>query len=369
MEVLDWVFLGNTLRAWAMGLLSGAGTLLVLLLARRILVARLGKLAARTTNRLDDLVVELIRRTRTLFLATLALWPAQAALSLSPRALEVVHVVTVIALAIQAGIWGTVAIAQALGGRARDLREQDPAAATTLTAVTVLLRLVLWALLLLLALDNLGFNVSTLVAGLGIGGVAVALATQNVLSDILASLSIVLDKPFVVGDFIIVGDLMGSVEYVGLKTTRVRSLWGEQIIFSNADLLGSRIRNYKRMAERRVVFKIGVTYQTTHAQLGKLGGMLKEIVSSVDGTRFDRAHFATYDDSSLGFEVVYYVLTPDYNRYMDIQQQINLAIYQRFAQEGVEFAYPTRTLFLESADGAQDPDGTGDRGGRLQLSK
>ena len=185
-------------------------------------------------------------------------------------------------------------------------------------------------------------------AGLGIGGVAIALATQSILGDLFASLSIVLDRPFVVGDFIVVGDLMGTVEHVGLKTTRVRSLSGEQLVFSNADLLGSRIRNFKRMAERRIVFAVGVTYQTPAAKLDQIAGVLREIATAAPGVRFDRAHLRSFDDSAITFEVVYYVLDPDYNRYMDTQQRINLAIFRQFEAEGIEFAYPTRTVFVRN---------------------
>jgi small-conductance mechanosensitive channel len=233
------------------------------------------------------------------------------------------------------------------------LRQEDPAGATTLTALTVLARIGLWAALLLLALDNVGIDITTLVAGLGIGGVAIALATQNILGDLFASLSIVLDKPFVVGDFIIVGDLLGTVEHVGLKTTRVRSLSGEQLVFSNADLLGSRIRNYKRMVERRIVFSLGVTYQTSEEQLASIPGMLRGIIAAEPGVRFDRAHFKEYGDSALTFEVVYFVLDPDYNVYMDTQERINFAIFRRFAGDGIDFAYPTRTVHLHPA-GATD---------------
>ena len=195
-------------------------------------------------------------------------------------------------------------------------------------------------------LDNLGFNITALVASLGIGGIAVALAVQNILGDIFASLSIALDKPFVIGDFIIVEDVLGTVEYIGLKTTRLRSLSGEQIVFSNVDLLKSRIRNYKRMFERRVVFTIGVVYQTAHATLERIPALVRSIVEQQPKTRFDRAHFKEYGDSALVFEVVYFVLDSDYNIYMDIQQAINLAIFRRFQVKGIEFAYPTRTLHV-----------------------
>jgi len=197
-----------------------------------------------------------------------------------------------------------------------------------------------------MALDNLGIDVTALVAGLGIGGVAVALAVQNVLGDLFASLSIILDKPFVIGDFLVIGEYMGSVEYVGLKTTRVRSLSGEQLVFSNSDLLKSRIRNYGRMYERRVVFNIGVTYDTPRELLKRIPGMIRAAVEAQDKTRFDRSHFMKYGDYALQFETVYYVLSPDYNVYMDIQQAIYLIIHEDFEQNHIDFAYPTQTLIV-----------------------
>ena len=199
---------------------------------------------------------------------------------------------------------------------------------------------------MLLALDNMGVDISTLVTGLGVGGVAVALAVQNVLGDLFASLSIVLDKPFVIGDFLAVGDLVGNVEQIGLKTTRVRSLSGEQLIFSNADLLQSRIKNYGRMMQRRILFTIGVTYQTPREKLENIPTILREAIESQKNVRFDRSHFARYGDFSINFESVYFVTVPTYNTYMDTQQAINLRIHERFEQEGIEFAYPTQTLFL-----------------------
>ena len=210
-----------------------------------------------------------------------------------------------------------------------------------------------WCIGVLVALDNLGIDVTALITGLGIGGVAIALATQNILGDLFASLSIMLDKPFVVGDFIRSGDHLGTVERIGLKTTRLRSLTGEQLIFSNNDLLQSRLRNYKRMAERRVLFRIGVTYQTPAGQLEAIPMMVRGIIESVGTVRVDRAHFAAFGDSSYDFEFVYYVLSPDYNVYMDVQQAINLTIVRAFERERIEFAYPTRTLFLQ-----REPDAT-----------
>ena len=173
-----------------------------------------------------------------------------------------------------------------------------------------------------------------------------ALAAQNVLGDLLASLAIVLDRPFVVGDFVVFGDKMATVERVGIKTTRLRSLSGEELVCSNADLLASRIHNYKRMAERRTVFTIGVTYQTAPEKVEALPAILREIVEGQERVRFDRAHFKSYGDSALNYEVVYWMLDPDYNLFMDTQQAINFAIYRRLQEEGIEFAYPTRTVHL-----------------------
>jgi len=177
---------------------------------------------------------------------------------------------------------------------------------------------------------------------------------QNVLGDLFASLSIVLDKPFAVGDFLIIDEHMGAVEHVGLKTTRIRSLSGEQLVFSNSDLLKSRIRNYGRMFERRVVFKFAVTYQTPRDKLKIIPQIVRESILELDKVRFDRAHFQAYGASSLDFEIVYYVLAPDYNLYMDIQQAINLRIHERFEQEGIDFAYPTQTVYVHRVDGEQE---------------
>ena len=146
---------------------------------------------------------------------------------------------------------------------------------------------------------------------------------------------------------------MGSVEHIGLKTTRVRSLSGEQLIFSNSDLLNSRIRNYGRMYERRVVFNIGVTYDTSRELLRRIPGMIRAAVEARDQTRFDRSHFMKYGDYALQFETVYYVLSPDYNIYMDIQQAIYLAIHEAFEQNRIEFAYPTQTLYVSAP--SQEP--------------
>jgi len=224
--------------------------------------------------------------------------------------------------------------------------DDDADSATSIAALGFVVKLAIWAVVILIALDNLGVDITALIAGLGIGGIAIALAVQSVLSDLFASLSIIVDKPFVIGDFIVVGDQMGNVERIGLKTTRVRSLSGEQIVFSNSDLLSSRVRNYKRMYERRIVFGFGVLYETPTDVVAAIPSMVREIVERQMNVRFDRCHFRSFGNSALDFETVYYVDVPDYNVYMDTQQAINLGIMRAFEVEGIEFAYPTQTLYV-----------------------
>ena len=231
--------------------------------------------------------------------------------------------------------------------REKQLKE-DAGAVAAMDVVSFLLKIGIWTTVFLLTLDNLGVNITALLAGLGVGGIAVALAAQNIISDLFASLSIVLDRPFVLGDFLNIDEHYGNVEKVGLKTTRIRSLSGEQLVFSNNDLLSSRIRNYGQMTERRIVFSIGVVYGTPFTELEKIPKLIEDIIVKQELARFDRSHFQRYGAYSLDFETVYYVESSDYKLYMDIQQSVNLEIYRRFAEAGIEFAYPTQTLFVNS---------------------
>ncbi|MBD3245574.1 MAG: mechanosensitive ion channel [Candidatus Omnitrophica bacterium] len=225
--------------------------------------------------------------------------------------------------------------------------EQGTLMQKSLQGIMRLIKVLIWVFAVIFLLDNLGYNVSTVVAGLGIGGVAVALAAQTVLGDLFSYFAILFDRPFELGDFIITGDYLGVIEHIGIKTTRIRSLGGEQLIFSNTDLTNSRIRNYKRMERRRVVFKFGVTYETPLERLKEIPPAVEEIVKSIPDTAFDRAHFFSFGNFSLDFEVVYYILGSDYNKYMDIQQTINLALKERFETSGIDFAYPTQLLYLQ----------------------
>jgi small-conductance mechanosensitive channel len=344
---LEVEYLGNPLKLWLAAAAVLVGVVVVLEIVRGLLITRLKKIVDSTENTLDDLALELLRNVKLFSLLVLGLYFGTRLVELPAQAGTLIHVVLVTGLVLQAAVWGNAVIAHLLQSQFGSPGESTTTdAGTGYGALNFILRLVLWSLLLLLALDNFGVNVTTLVAGLGVGGIAIALAVQNILGDIFCSLSIVLDKPFEIGDFIIVGDLMGTIEHIGIKTTRLRSLSGEQLVFSNSDLVGSRIRNYKRMWQRRIVFEFGVTYQTPAEKVEKIPVIVRDILAEVDDTQLDRAHFKSYGDFALIFEVVYNVLKPDYNIYMDVQQTINLALMRRFEAEGIDFAYPTQTLYV-----------------------
>lgn len=314
---------------------------------RQIVLMRLTLAAGTTKTLIDDFFVDVLLATRFLLAAASGLYVATHFLTL-PVSLSVwTDRIFVALLILQVGFWANRGLEFWLKNRFSGGDEMDQGArAMTQSMLSFLGRITLWTVVVLLSLDNMGLDVTALVASLGIGGIAVALAAQNILGDLFASLSISIDKPFVIGDFIMVDDLLGSVEHVGLKTTRIRSLGGEQIIFSNNDLLKSRIRNYKRMRERRAVFAIGVTYDTTAEQLTQIPQLIRQAIESQDKVRFDRAHFKSFGVFSLDFEVVYYVLEPDFNLYMDVQHAVNLRLVRVFADHGIAFAFPTQTLHV-----------------------
>jgi small-conductance mechanosensitive channel len=345
LEMLHSEFFGNSIVTW----LSSFGLFLLVLVAlvivRRVIRKRLFRTIGDASPPALQIARHVVAQTAAWFLVLIALYVGSRLL-MPMRWTAMIPRIATIGLVLQLGLWATAALTMFLKLRRARQLAADPSTVAAMDLVGFLLRLVVWAAVLLVLLDNLGINVTTLIAGLGVGGIAVALAAQNVLGDLFSSLSIVFDKPFVVGDFIVVSDFMGSVEHVGLKTTRLRSLSGEQVVFSNTDLLNSRIRNYGRMFERRVVSSIGVTYQTPAAKLRRITEIIRDIVKGQDKVRFDRAHFQAFGDSALTFEFVYYVLTADYNYFMDVQQSINLALFEQLAAEGVKFAHPTQTVFV-----------------------
>ena len=320
-----------------------------LTLIRAIVTKKLFQWSRKTASPWDDLAADVVASTHSLSLLAVALLIALSNLEVTARLETIIQHGFTLVLLLQAGLWSHKGIR---GWRHRLVAKHQEAengtAASNYSIIAFLAEMLLWIILSLLVLDNFGFNITTLVASLGIGGVAVALAVQNILGDLFASLSIALDKPFVNGDFIIVDNMMGTVKHIGLKTTRIQSLGGEELIFSNADLLKSRIRNYKRMTERRVVFEIGVVFGTSATQLLQINDIIRNAVESQEQVRLDRTHFKKIGASSLDFEVVYYVLDPDYGCFMDIQQAINLHLIESLAKEGIDFAFPTQTLHIAS---------------------
>jgi small-conductance mechanosensitive channel len=351
-KIINYAFYNNPVWKWGLAIGIAIVGYFVLTLVKSFTVRQLIKVASKTTTTIDDFVGDLLqKKTKAFFLLIIAVLGGMHVLTLPPHVLATARRIAVIIVLFQAALWiGGLITFLIKRSLEKKTQEGDMSSVAAFTAMGVLAKLAVWSIVILITLDNLGFNITTLVAGLGVGGVAVALATQNILGDLFASMSIALDKPFVIGDFIIVDDVMGNVEHIGLKTTRLRSLSGEQIVVSNNDLLKSRIRNYKRMNKRRIVFSFGVTYQTPHEKLAAIPGIIHEILKPIDNGELDRAHFKAFGSSSLDFEIVYYVQVPDYNTYMDIQQRINLEIYKRFAEQGIEFAYPTQTLYVQKSE-------------------
>ena len=336
---MHYLIFDNTPAAWAIALGVAATVSALLYAAKRLLVRRLGAFALATATYLDDLGIEVLCATHPVFMLVMGGYAGAQWLVVPDKWQALLARLAIAALLLQVARWGDVGVRGWLEHYRTRRSEQDAASLTSTAALGFVVRTVLWLVIALMILDNFGVNITTLVASLGIGGIAVALAIQNILGDLFSSLSIVLDKPFVVGDFITVDDIAGTVEYVGLKTTRIRGLGGEQVVFSNSDLLKSRIRNYKRMQTRRIVFTVGVTYEIAKRQLLAIPGILREAVEAQPQARFDRAHFKSYGASSLDFETVY----------MDIQQAINVELFERFAQEGISFAYPTQTVYFANA--------------------
>lgn len=349
MPLLQRQFLYNPLQLWLTGAVTAAIVFVIALIVRRLLVSRLGVLAARTTNQFDDMVVDLIRETRTWVLFVVALFAGFAQLTMSARAATYFQAAAKLVVLWQAAVWGAAAVGFWVKYYLeRRTASHDRASIAMITAMGVGAKVVLWIMIGLTALQTVfGLAVAPLITGLGVGGIALALAVQNVLGDILAALAIVFDKPFDVGDSIGVDSISGTVEHIGLKTTRIRSASGEQVIVGNADLLKSRLRNFRRMSQRRVVFNLDVTFDTPPDVLARIPKIVEGIVTAQKPVQFDRSHVASFGESFIRIETVYFVLDPDYRKFMDIQQAVNIEILRRFASEKISFAFPSRTVYHE----------------------
>jgi len=341
----DQVIWNNTIRSWGIAFGIIAGSMIVLRILKAIVISRIKKLTANTKTTVDDFVVSVLQSSVMPVLYVLAIYTGLQYLELPARVENILRIAVMVAITFFVLRIITSAVSflfrRGVSHRSGDQREKQA------KGILLIVQFVVWSLGILFLIDNLGYDITTIVAGLGIGGIAIALAAQTILGDLFSYLVIFFDKPFEIGDFIIVDEKLGTVEYIGIKTTHVRTLNGEQLIFSNTDLTNSRVHNYKRMKERRIVFKFRVTYDTPGAQLAELSAAVREIIVSIPGARFDRAHFAGFGEWSLDFEVVYYVLSPDYNTYMDIQQQINLALVGVLESRRIQFAVPARTIHVQ----------------------
>jgi small-conductance mechanosensitive channel len=323
--------------------------ILALLLKFLILIASktLRKLAEKTSSIWDDIVVDLLDGLKKWVMFIFIFYFLVHYFRPTAGENRLLFVAFVGALAFQIALWGLHIIKNWRHNVLDNFIQKDPSSSAGLGLLYTVIQVAFLTLIVLIGLSNMGVNISALIAGLGVGGIAVALAAQNVLGDLLASLSIVIDKPFIIGDFIVTGDDKGTVEHIGIKTTRLRSLSGEQLIFSNKDLLESRVKNFKRMLERRVVLKFGVIYATKSEVLEKIPTWVKQFVEKHKNLRFDRCHFDTFAASSLDFELVFYVLDAEFNVYMDIKQIVLLDIFKKFASEGIEFAFPSYSLYFD----------------------
>ncbi|MFT3683857.1 MAG: mechanosensitive ion channel family protein [Phycisphaerales bacterium] len=350
---LDRVFLGNTVSQWITFGAVLIGACIAVWLVRAVVLARLKKWAERTTTNVDDFIVSVVNDIRLVLIFPALVMLATRGLILPGHIDRIVSIAATVGIAIQLIMSSRLLID--FGLKALLNRHKgpdglpDPTLVSSLGVLRAIAMVIVAIVVVLMALKNgLNIDVGPLLAGLGIGGIAIALAVQNLLGDLLGSLTILMDKPFVVGDSITVGDKSGTVERIGIKTTRVRATSGEQLVFANSDLLSSRLHNFKRMQERRVQFSIGVTYETSPDLLAKVPAIIKEAVLRQKNVRFDRCHLKLLNTSSVDFETVYFVTTSDYGQYMDVQQAINLELLRRFAQEKIEFAYPTQVAIQKN---------------------
>lgn len=314
---------------------------LILQTVLRIITNRLHKLAKGSKSGFVGIAAEMLSRTSHLLLIALSLLISLKIAQLPDRWETAMAHGWFVVLAFQIALWMDTAARLWMESLTRDGKARNP---VTTTIIGIMIRIVIWTMMLLSILANLGVDITAMVASLGVGGIAIALAVQTLLSDIFASMSIGVDKPFEIGDFVVFGEVAGTIEHIGLKTTRIRALSGEQIVCANADLLKQILHNYKRMNTRRIVFKFGITYSTPADKVREVAALVKRIVDNVENASFDRAHFLAFDDSQLTFEVVYIMQVSDYNTYMDAQQEINLQLLEGIREMDVQFAFPTRSV-------------------------
>ncbi|NLO92564.1 MAG: mechanosensitive ion channel family protein [Elusimicrobia bacterium] len=345
-SLLNYTVYNNTIQDWLLFLAIFLFATLLLMVFKKSVLAKLKVLASKTETDLDDFLIELFEKRVYLYFYFLALIFSSKYLHLSESTSHVINVAARVALSLLI----ISVISDSVAHMVKEYlfkNKTNNVQQKQFNGIVVIAQAIIWAFGAILVLDNLGVKIGALMTGMGIGGVAVALAAQTVLKDVFSYFAILFDKPYEVGDFVVANDYMGTIEYIGLKTTRIRSLSGEEIICPNSDLVESRLRNYKSMRRRRVVFNVGITKDTPQEKAAQMTGLLESTVKGVPGVTLDRSHFASYGDFSLIYETVYYVESPDYNIYMDKQQEINLKIMDALAARGIKLAYPTQTLLVD----------------------
>lgn len=346
---INYQILGIALANWALAILVSTISFLCARTVIGFFLKKLHSKSSQPTAHISYITVEVLSGTSNTLLLLASLLIGIGVLDLPERWLGRVSSLWFVVAALQVGLWVNRAIALALSRYFRRHGTHQTFEGSALATLSLWgAKVFLWVIVVMSMLSNVGVNITAFVASLGVGGIAIALAVQNILADVFASLSIAVDKPFEIGDFIVVGSLSGTVEHVGLKTTRIRSLGGEQIVMANAEMIGSTIQNYKRLQERRIVFEVALTYACSPEQARAVPKLIENIVSHQDKARFDRSHLRTFGESALEFETVYIVLDPSYNVYMDVQQEINLGILEAFNELGVTFAHPSRTIHVAS---------------------
>jgi small-conductance mechanosensitive channel len=352
-DVVQRLLLGNSLTDWLVAGIVAVAVWSVLWILRRLIASRYRKDSAAQHSTPIRLIAYLIGNTTQLLFLGVALYAAQESLTLPDKFQHIVNNIVLILILVQVGLWAGRALRFYLEMKELE-RGADRVFAGSLDIINFIARMLIWSLLILVALDNLGVNITALLAGLGVGGVAVALALQSVLGDLFASLSIALDKPFVVGDSLGIDTFTGKVEHIGIKSTRLRSDTGEQIILSNADILKSRVRNFGRAREQRALATLRVTYETPSDKLQRIPELLENIVREQVNARFERCHLKALGDSALHFELSYFVQQPNLNSLLDLQHAVNLRIIDEFRRLGVEFDFPTQRVILAQPRSAAD---------------
>ncbi|MBU2542073.1 mechanosensitive ion channel family protein [Patescibacteria group bacterium] len=345
----NYTYAGNTLWDYWWALVIFFATLIILKFVQLVILVRLKKLAKKTTTEIDDTVIAIFESIKPWLYLLVSVFVAIKYLSLPDLVGKAVYVLLVIGVVYEVVRAFEKVLDYLLYRQIQKNENGNTEQSKSMMRILKLIaQVVLWIIAFLMILSNLGINITSLVASLGIGGIAVALALQNVLSDLFSSFSIFIDKPFEVGDYIQIGKDSGTVERIGMKTTRIKTLQGEELVISNKELTTARVQNFKRMEKRREAFIIGVTYETEKTKLEKIPELIKQVVDKVDMATFDRCHFSTYGDSSLNFDIVYFIDEPDYRLYMDVKQNVNLGIFEAFEKAGIEFAYPTQLVYTKT---------------------